>query len=273
VTKTKNILMAAMCCMALAACATQPQPTPGQIFDLTTVPPPPEVTQTYPDMARDISTGSVQVFPIENRYVPPAPGPQGMQSLTDPSVTVFPLSDSSMIAQEQIPAPERGPMPLLPPAQGMNDTMPRGVTTTAAVVPPAADMFSPDASWQREVPFDSKVVTKKIYFSHGSKTINAEGRTVVAELANEHKEQPQETLHVDGHASTTASIDDPVTRQIVNLKVSMDRAFNVSRALIRKGVPASSIETRAFGDTQPAQAGEHGDVEASSRRVEITTTP
>jgi outer membrane protein OmpA-like peptidoglycan-associated protein len=192
-----------------------------------------------------------------------------------------------------------GPMPLMPAPEGMNDfpvnavppvpaapapqpnSVPAGSVSVGGgqwngqaseLTPPVGDMFAPTT--QKAVPYTGSGAPKKIYFSYGSSRIGKAGRETVSELAENHAAEPGSVLHVDGHASPSArGISDPVKREIVNLKLSMDRAFNVSRALINKGVPASAIETRAFGDTQPAPAGEHGSAEASSRRVEVTTTP
>ncbi|MBU0859741.1 MAG: OmpA family protein, partial [Alphaproteobacteria bacterium] len=74
-------------------------------------------------------------------------------------------------------------------------------------------------------------------------------------------------------ASSRAEVSDPVERRILNLKMSMDRAFRVSSDLIRSGVPATAIKTTVYGDTRPAGPMDSKDGEAASRRVDILTGP
>ena len=76
---------------------------------------------------------------------------------------------------------------------------------------------------------------------------------------------------MEGHASTRAEAKDEVQRRIINLKISMDRAMNVMRQLIRDGVPAGAIQVTAHGDRVPPVAVPGGDAEAAARRVEIIT--
>lgn len=109
----------------------------------------------------------------------------------------------------------------------------------------------------------------RVFFPHNTTSLTGEGRSQVDQLARDYQTGAAAPLRVEGHASTRAETDDPVTRRIVNLKVSMDRALSVSRELIQKGVPAESIETSAYGDTQPPMMAPGMDAEAASRRVEI----
>ena len=68
---------------------------------------------------------------------------------------------------------------------------------------------------------------------------------------------------VEGFASSQSTVDDPIMRKIVNLRISMERSLAVSKALIEKGIPADRITTIAYGEARPAETA------AESRRVEI----
>lgn len=102
--------------------------------------------------------------------------------------------------------------------------------------------------------------TAKVFFDHDSTAIRPDGKQTITQVAR----SASGPVQVDGYASTRAAAKDPVERHIVNLKTAMDRAFNVSRELMRGGVPAEAITTSAYGDTRPAAEGE-----AASRRVDI----
>lgn len=110
----------------------------------------------------------------------------------------------------------------------------------------------------------------KIYFGHGGKKISTGGQKVLTRLATA-LEDTEHPIRVTGYASERAKIKDPIKRKIANLKTSMDRAFIVTRDLIKKGVPAENIETTAWGEVNPAPATGKLDVESASRRVEITS--
>ena len=59
-------------------------------------------------------------------------------------------------------------------------------------------------------------------------------------------------------------------RKIINLKISMDRAFAVSRALIQRGIPAEAIKVVAWGDSRPPPLVNGKNTESAARRVEIS---
>ena len=106
----------------------------------------------------------------------------------------------------------------------------------------------------------------RVYFDHDSADVDGNGQQTIMSVLQAYGGGP---LSVEGHASTRASITDPVQRKIVNLKVSMERAFNVARSLISGGVPARSVRTVAWGESQPALAMGGKDTESASRRVDI----
>ena len=109
----------------------------------------------------------------------------------------------------------------------------------------------------------------RIYYKHGVTSLSSSGRQVVDNVAEKYRMAPRMTLRVEGYASVRAQTNDPVKREILNLKTSMDRAITVSQELIKNGVPANSIRTIAYGDTKPAPAQPGVSIEDASRRVEI----
>jgi outer membrane protein OmpA-like peptidoglycan-associated protein len=106
-----------------------------------------------------------------------------------------------------------------------------------------------------------------LYFEHDSSSLDQNDLAQIATIAKGYNGR---TLNVEGHASITANYKDARQKEIVNLKVSMDRAFAVSQALIQRGVPAESIRMMAWGDSRAPMAGTGKDPQAAARRVEIS---
>lgn len=108
-----------------------------------------------------------------------------------------------------------------------------------------------------------------IFFEHDAVAIRPEDRIVLKNMAGSYNaSMGQGDISVVGHASVQSSVADPVQRKIINLKISMDRAFSVARALIESGIPPERLETRAYGETRPPVASDQP-LEVASRRVEV----
>ncbi len=211
----------------------------------------------YPDIARELSDGRVLVYDITADgalQTPPAPAEVmpgrrsgGAPSAVDSNVTIFPLDGSDAPVMQAAPMrpglmpPSAATRPLPAPFGGALQTAPQQPAA------PAARNTVPDN-------------LSKVHFRHGSARLGPDAR----QLADQMRRGATGRIVVDGHASERAEVSDPVERSIVNLEMSMDRALAVSSALIRSGVPAEAIETRAFGDTRPIAAEE-----AANRRVEV----
>lgn len=214
-----------------------------------------QLQRTYNDMLNNNSNGSVQIFSLDDNdmsapYVAeaaaPAPAPRLPQGVGKPfggsnQVTVFSLDDQTTGPD----AVGRGAIP--PMIDGSMAPMPVGGA------PASQDGVS------------------RIYFTHGGKNVNSAGRQVTGYVGQQCRDGGCGVVKVEGHASTRAEAKDEVQRRIVNLKISMDRAMNVMRQLIRDGVPAGAIQVTAHGDRVPPVDVPGGDAEAAARRVEIIT--
>ena len=85
--------------------------------------------------------------------------------------------------------------------------------------------------------------------------------------------QHEGDVRVVGHASSRAGGGNETNRQANNLSMSMKRAMSVTKALIKRGVPARSITTSALGDTQPSGPKQGMDEDQVNRRVDIYSSP
>ena len=163
----------------------------------------------------------------------PAPMHAGV-SMGDPSVTIFPLDGEPLRAFD--PIRPGAPRPL---DTGRAYNMNMGSSIAAA--------------------------DTVIYFKHGSSRLGSGDMQKLSRAADAAKFAPVNRVLVEGHASTRAQTNDPVRNSILNLKESMNRAFAVSKTLIKKGVPAEKLKTTAYGDT--VQVGS----EQEQRRVDVIT--
>ncbi len=109
----------------------------------------------------------------------------------------------------------------------------------------------------------------RIYFDHDSSELDESDVQKISSISQKYNPNPGQVLSVEGHASMASSESDPVQRKAVNLKVSMERAYAVARALMHTGVPANSIRTVAWGEERPVPPTGEMDSESASRRVEI----
>ncbi len=212
--------------------------------------------ESFSSVARTMSDGSVQIFGLDDPVETPrslrdiyddSPGGNtvfsaGRPSSSDPNVTVFSLAGDD------------------------RPSMPSGIMPPVRSTPGMPSPFASDGGMMPLMPGYDAPSENAIYFGHGSSSIERAGQNVIDRTA-----QSGQPVSVEGHASTRAETDDPVQSRIVNLKESMDRAYAVSGALIRKGVPADHIVTKAYGDTRPVLTQDGREDEAKSRRVELMT--
>ena len=215
-----------------------------------------QIEHAYTEALRTTGNSSVEVFSLDDHdmsapYMPeanpltPAPHlPQGTGKAFggNANVTVFPLDGA--------------------PTYGAPGAIP-------AMIPPAAPTALTPAPYdQGHLGTDN---IPRIYFNHGDVGVNQAGKQVTAAVASQCRAGGCGLVKVEGHASTRAIAKDEIQRRMINLKVSMDRALNVTRQLIRDGMPADNIQVVAHGDRVPPLSVPNADPEAAARRVEILT--
>lgn len=86
----------------------------------------------------------------------------------------------------------------------------------------------------------------QIYFRHGSSRLGKGDLRKISSVA-----QKSGPITVEGYASKpTQAGQQSVEARILNLKESMNRSFAVSRALLKKGVPAENLTTVSHGSAK-----------------------
>lgn len=244
-------------CLLFAGCVSSPD-----INDDVMVVNEPDYREVYKDMAREMSNGSVEIYDVDGPAAPDAPAPvlaqdfpalapapvsgevvRGVPSLNDPHVTVYPFDGSPIQQRQDLP-------PLAPPSERYR---PLESPFGGPLQTPAAPQLKPPGE-----PVSS------LHFRHGSSSLSDSDRRILNTIARQGG-----PVVVSGHSSERTETSDPVESSIVNLKMSMDRAFSVSRQLIKDGVPPDAIDTRAYGATRPVSLTGALDEESANRRVEI----
>lgn len=118
-------------------------------------------------------------------------------------------------------------------------------------------------------------ISGSLLFALNSDRLQAEGEQLLDSLAgplSQYLAGRDEILMVSGftddrqvHAGNRRFDD--------NWDLSAQRALTVSRALVERGVPASSLFAAAFGDHHPVASNEDAEGRARNRRVEIAPVP
>ncbi len=222
--------------------------------------------KSYSEM---VNNDSVEIFsldaPADTGARLPQPESPGMAAATDSSVEVFPLGGGNT-AQGQgpariadIPPPSRNrpgyPSPFVPGPNAQRAGHPPS-SRLPALPPGVKGGFSQ--------------TQERIFFKHNSSGLSAEDRRKLTNVAEQYKASDKKVT-VEGHASKTAETKNETARETVNLKKSLDRAYQVSAELIRQGLPAENIKACGYGDNQPPRATNGKSEEAASRRVEISS--
>ncbi len=199
-------------------------------------------------MTDKLSGGSIEIYDTNSGKTYGSRGGGGVQagmpSSVDSSVEIYPVEGTYAGQMAQT-----WPNSVLPRHDITISPVMQNVSSSGRVSPHVGSGYAPS----------------QIFFKHGSSRLGDGDRKILREVAEQAKFSPVDRVRIEGHASARTGVSDPVEAKIVNLKESMNRAFNVSSQLMRDGVPAEKIQTTVWGDTKNS-----GD-EAHNRRVDIIT--
>lgn len=216
--------------------------------------------QDYAQSVAMRTKGSVQVYSLD----PSAPQAAPVQE----NIVVSTKSDGEEQSVQQVEPVFAAPQtsPLSPSVQ---------VFPLGGGQPAAAPMGQPQYQFQgqQSTGISQQALTQAgkaiIYFDYNSSSLDGEDLDQIAQLASMYRSGFAPNLSVEGHASSSAQPTS--SSHAANLKVSMDRAFAVAKALMAAGVPADKISTKALGDSVPPPYGNGMSADETGRRVEIRT--
>lgn len=103
---------------------------------------------------------------------------------------------------------------------------------------------------------------KNIEFEVAKGTLTPKGEATVDKLANILKEYPHIKIEIAGHTDSDGSA-------VFNQKLSQDRVDTVKKRLVSKGVPASRLNAKGYGESKPLVPNTTDENKQKNRRVEI----
>lgn len=257
-----------------------PQTSPAQIAQasgLPAAPPPVVVSQGSVTVPQVVAPQMSQIAPVPQfpvgQAIAPAPtaigtgAPMGAM----PSVPAY--------AQRFTRAPAPAAMQNLPPLRPVMPTLPiyQGPQTTMYAVPgyqpaPLALRSGPTLTPASMTPALQGVAGQRlgtIYFNHGSANLDRHDRSILKQVSDLYRQYGGGVLTVVGHASHPTKFGNNHGGELVNHKISSDRARAVRLQLRRYGVPDGALKVTAFGDNQPEYLETAKTGEAGNRRVVI----
>jgi outer membrane protein OmpA-like peptidoglycan-associated protein len=101
-----------------------------------------------------------------------------------------------------------------------------------------------------------------IYFATDSDHLSRAAQRTLEQVARDLRKQPGTRIVLGGHADERGGSDH-------NMNLSRRRAAMAGRYLRSRGVPRAAIETRYFGEAQPADPANSSEAWARNRRVTI----
>lgn len=103
---------------------------------------------------------------------------------------------------------------------------------------------------------------KTVFFATDSDRLDAAARRELDAVARRWRKQRNFRIVLGGHADERGTSD-------YNLQLSRRRASAAARFLNARGVPASAVESRAFGETQPSDPASNTQAWMRNRRVTV----
>jgi len=107
--------------------------------------------------------------------------------------------------------------------------------------------------------------SEKILFGFNQSTLNSTASSNLDKLALVLKEYPDTDIEIQGHTDSKGADD-------YNMTLSEKRASSVATYLKGKGVAASRIRTKGYGETAPVASNDTEDGRAQNRRVNFLIT-
>ncbi len=133
------------------------------------------------------------------------------------------------------------------------------------VVGPASNNGCPEPAITKEAADVIEFTAKSILFNSGRASFKAGVEDQLDAIAEVMNKYPKATFAIGGHTDNTGSA-------ALNLRLSNKRAIAVRDYLVEKGVDATRLEAKGFGEGFPIEDNNTRAGRANNRRVEIKVT-
>ena len=126
---------------------------------------------------------------------------------------------------------------------------------------------SPDSTYEKNIPLqpieaNASIVLKNVFFDVNKFDLKSESEAELDKLVQLLNDNPSIKIQIGGHT-------DNVGKPTDNLTLSNNRAKSVVNYLISKGIPATRLLAKGFGETQPVADNNTGEGKALNRRTEM----
>jgi outer membrane protein OmpA-like peptidoglycan-associated protein len=136
-----------------------------------------------------------------------------------------------------------------------DDGCPDTLQTQSRTAPPPASANAPPV-----------IPTARIPFASGKADIPPGSTAALDEVVRILQENPSLKLEVQGHT-------DNVGDDVLNMRLSLERAESVRRYLIEHGVAADRLVARGYGEARPTAGNGTGGGRSANRRIEFVPLP
>ena len=147
-------------------------------------------------------------------------------------------------------------------SHGVLDCVPILCTLLGEAPAPAAPP-PPAPAPEPAPPQEERIVLRGVKFAFDSDEIDPVSAVVLDVVAETLNSRPHVRVVVEGHTDSRGD-------EAYNQTLSQLRAESVQRYLIGKGVPASRMQARGFGESQPEASNDTDEGRALNRRVELS---
>ena len=129
---------------------------------------------------------------------------------------------------------------------------------------------APDSTYQKDIPLQplelaAAMVLKNIFFDVAQFNLKSESQIELDRVVQLLKDNPTVKVQIGGHT-------DNVGKPADNLKLSQDRAAAVVKYLVSKGIAATRLTAKGFGETVPVVPNTTEEARAQNRRTELKIT-
>jgi outer membrane protein OmpA-like peptidoglycan-associated protein/tetratricopeptide (TPR) repeat protein len=126
---------------------------------------------------------------------------------------------------------------------------------------------APDSTYNIDIPLqplekNATVILRNIFFDVNKYDLQPESFVELDNLVSLLKENPTLKISINGHTDNTGNPAD-------NMKLSNNRANEVVRYLVSKGIEAARLTAKGWGETQPIATNNTEEGRAKNRRTEM----
>lgn len=255
---------------AAAASATAPTPVPVPVPVPTAVATaatsgsagaaaaPVPVPVPAPVATQTAASATPAAAPTPARAAAPAPAPEPLPARPSPAPAPAPAPTPAANQTAALDRPS-------PPPQAASISNPPAAVAAAPVPAPAPAPAQPKAQAAQAQP---KLIAH-IFFGDGGATLSDADRDVLRQVAAIYRQSGGKGVVLVGHSSGRNGTKDALQGNLVNFKLSLDRATSVGSILVGFGLPRDVVKIDARGASEPKYDESTQNGEAGNRRVDV----